>query len=131
MLPENLQNVIDTLIQELINMSEFRRGSVTTGYPKCGKKNCICKKEGERGHKTTTLTYKQDGKTKTRSLPSSNAIELVKEQINRHREFEEWSQKWKSINEQICNIKLEELLSQEHEIRRDIKKKRLKRSSRK
>jgi Family of unknown function (DUF6788) len=128
---DKLQDELDTLIQELMNIHEFRRGSVTTGYPKCGKENCICKREGERGHETTTLTSKVAGKTKTRSIPSIAAVELVKQQIGRHKEFEQWCQRWKRVNEKICDLKLEEFLIQEHELGADIKKKRRRRSSRK
>src|SRR3972149_10051834 len=38
------------VLQELVSLGDFRRGNVSVNYRKCGKANCVCSREGHRGH---------------------------------------------------------------------------------
>ena len=60
----------EELIQELIDMQPFRRGTLNHGvYRKCGKKTCVCTQAGHPGHgPIITLTHKKENKTKTRKI---------------------------------------------------------------
>ena len=38
------------LIDSLKELGDFRRGTITANYRKCGKANCACAQEGHPGH---------------------------------------------------------------------------------
>jgi hypothetical protein len=40
----------DRLYAQLSAVGDFRRGSVSENYRKCGKPNCACAQPGHRGH---------------------------------------------------------------------------------
>ena len=48
-LPE-LEAERDRLYAQLAAVGDFRRGSVSENYRKCGKPNCACARAGHRGH---------------------------------------------------------------------------------
>ena len=39
-----------SLYEESEEIGDFRRGTISVNYRKCGKKNCICAKPGHPGH---------------------------------------------------------------------------------
>ncbi|MFH1090196.1 MAG: DUF6788 family protein [Pseudomonadota bacterium] len=101
------------LVEELKGIGGFRRGSVNVFYRKCGKKGCVCNQEGHPGHgPQTTLTFKHQGKTSARNLPSAAAVRLVKKQIENHDRFQEWCRKWVELNEERSDLELDEVLSE-------------------
>ena len=40
----------DALVDSLKELGDFRRGTITANYRKCGKPNCACTQEGHPGH---------------------------------------------------------------------------------
>ena len=99
------------LIQELTGLEPFRRGSVNTVYRKCGKKDCICTKEGHPGHgPMATLTFKEQNTTRTRSIPPA-AVDLVQRQINARSQFLDWCNRWRALSEQISDGQVQGLIS--------------------
>jgi hypothetical protein len=109
---EELKRRNEQLVEELKHIPEFRKGTVNTFYRKCGRNPCVCNKKGHPGHgPQTTLTFKEDGKTKTRTFPTAAVEELARQQVENRRQFLDWSKRWKELNEQISDHKLEEVLS--------------------
>ena len=47
---ETLEAKRARLIQALATLGDFRRGSLSVSYRKCGKPNCACAEAGHRGH---------------------------------------------------------------------------------
>ncbi len=47
---DKLQTKRNELLEQLKNLDEFRRGTISVIYRKCGKSQCWCAKEGVRGH---------------------------------------------------------------------------------
>jgi len=47
---ETLEAQRKALYQKFQEMSDFRRGTISVNYRKCGKKNCACAKAGHPGH---------------------------------------------------------------------------------
>ena len=123
-LSPELQRRREDLIEELKTMGEFRRGSINVQYRRCGKPRCVCTKKGHRGHgPQTTLTYKDRGTTRTRNLPSAAAVGLVRQQIERHDRFVQWSKRWRDLSEEISDRMLDETLSGGASERTDVQKK--------
>ena len=47
---ESLEKTRRSLHRQLEEVGDFKRGTISTNYRKCGKKNCICTSEGHPGH---------------------------------------------------------------------------------
>ncbi|MFZ2417381.1 MAG: DUF6788 family protein, partial [Smithellaceae bacterium] len=47
---ESLEEKREHLYESLSNLGDFRRGTISVLYRKCGKKNCACTQEGHPGH---------------------------------------------------------------------------------
>jgi hypothetical protein len=110
-LPEEIEQERQRLLATLMDMGEFRRGSLNVVYRRCGKASCACMKKDHPGHgPLMTLTFTEAGKTRTRSLPTNASVDLVQQQIRRHDEFLEWYKQWRDLNEKISDIRLEEAL---------------------
>ena len=108
---KQLEEERERLLERLTKIGEFRRGSISVTYHKCGKERCVCMQKGHPGHgPLTMLTFKKKGKTITRALRTRVAIELVQQQIRRHDEFLEWYKQWRDLNEKISDMKLQDVL---------------------
>jgi hypothetical protein len=103
----------DALIQELIGIETFRRGSVNTVYRKCGKKGCACANPGHPGHgPMATLTFKEESRSRTRSIPRA-AVDLVQRQIDARSKFLDWCNRWRELNEEMSDCQVQRLLAGE------------------
>lgn len=114
-LSPKIQKEYDDLHEELKQIGEFRRGSINVVFRKCGKSNCVCSEQNHPGHgPQTTLTFKDQGKSKIRNLSSRAEIALVRRQVENHDRFIQWSKKWLALNEKICNQKVVLLLAEDN-----------------
>lgn len=107
---ECLETKREQLYQELSKTGDFRRGSVSTTFRRCGKLNCACAKPDHPGHGPRhLLTTKVNGKTCAREIRNGPELEKVKEEITNHQKFRELVKDIIGVNEQICDIKEAEL----------------------
>ena len=67
---EDLEAVRAGLFEELAGTGDFRRGSVSENYRKCGKPNCACARPGHPGHGPRLLWTRTGpgGKSRGRQL---------------------------------------------------------------
>ncbi|MEW6081668.1 MAG: DUF6788 family protein [Bacillota bacterium] len=64
---ERLEAERERLYQELSRTGDFRRGSISATYRRCGKLNCVCAQPDDPGHGPRyLLTTKVNGKTYAR-----------------------------------------------------------------
>ena len=87
-------------LQKLADVGNFRRGTISVNYRKCGKKNCVCAQKGHPGHGpqylwSTTLK----GKSYTKNLTLGPQLQKYKEEIDNYHEF-----KFEEPGEEICNL---------------------------
>jgi hypothetical protein len=124
-LPELEQRRADVLSQ-ILQLGDFRPGSITSTQGRCGNPNCHCHKPGEPGHgPNSRLTYKLDGKTVTESFATPAAQRKAEREVAAFRRYQELSRAFVDVNAQICQARpLEDVLSPQE-------KKRPKRSARK
>lgn len=113
------------LLQSLLQLGDFRAGSITGTGGRCGNLRCHCHQDGDPGHAPhLRLTYKSKGKTVTESFSSPAAQRKAEREIAEFRKFQELSHGFVRVNEQICRQRpVEETLTPEE-------KKRPKRSTR-
>jgi hypothetical protein len=93
----------DRLYARLSRVGDFRRGSVSENWRKCGKPGCACARPGNRGHGPRMLWTRSGdrGKTVGRQLAAAE-VEKVRAEIARHAEFTEISRQIVEVNERIC-----------------------------
>lgn len=96
----------DGLYAQLAAVGDFRRGSVSENYRKCGKPNCACAQPGHRGHGPRVLWTRSGsgGKTVGRQL-AADEVEKVRAEVARHAEFTEISRRIVEVNERICEAR--------------------------
>jgi hypothetical protein len=103
-LPE-LETERDRLYAQLSGVGDFRRGSVTENYRKCGKPNCACAQPGRRGHGPRFLwTRSTRGRTVGRQL-AAGEVARVRVEVARHGEFAAISEQIAEVNEKICGAR--------------------------
>lgn len=103
---ERLEAERRQLYQELSKTGDFRRGSISANYRRCGKSNCACAKPDHPGHGPQyLLTTKVKGKTQAKNVQLGPVLEKVKEELTNHQKFRELVKDIIAVNEQICDIK--------------------------
>ncbi len=102
---ERLEAERGRLYQELSQTGDFRRGSISANYRRCGKSNCACAKPDHPGHGPQhLLTTKVKGKTQAKNVQPGPVLERVKQELANHQKFRELVKNIIEINEQICDI---------------------------
>src|SRR5215472_7118277 len=96
----------DLLYARLSRVGDFRRGSVSENWRRCGKANCACAQPGHRGHGPRMLWTRSGGGGKTvgRQL-AADEVEKVRAELARHAEFTEISRQIAEVNERICEAR--------------------------
>jgi uncharacterized protein DUF6788 len=104
-LPE-LEAERDLLYARLAATGDFRRGSVSENYRKCGKPNCACAQPGHPGHGPRLLWTRSEGRKKRigRQLAAAE-VDKVRREIARHAEFAATVEQIAEVNERICEAR--------------------------
>ena len=105
-LPE-LEAERDRLYAQLSAVGDFRRGSVSENYRKCGKPNCACAQPDHPGHGPRflwTRTARGRG-TVGRQLAAGGGGEGARGRSARHAEFAAISEQIAEVNEKICEAR--------------------------
>ena len=111
------------LFREMENIGDFRRGSISVNYRKCGKSNCACARKDHPGHGPQYLwNVSVGGKTQARNLPLGPELEKVETEVERYRAFVRLSQELIAVNEQICQLRPARTIEDENELEQ-LKKK--------
>jgi len=91
------------LLGKLSQLGDFRPGSISTVYRRCGKPNCHCARLNDRGHGPhRQLTQKIAGKTVTQSLSSPTAVRKAEREIAEFRRFQTLTRELVDVNQEIC-----------------------------
>ena len=104
-LPE-LEAERDRLFAQLSMVGDFRRGSVSENWRKCGKPNCACAAPDHPGHGPRFLWTRSAGRRKTvgRQLAAAE-VEKVRREVARHAEFAAIAEQIIEVNEKICEAR--------------------------
>jgi hypothetical protein len=112
------------ILTRILQLGDFRSGSITAIKGRCGKSNCRCHQAGQPGHGPNfRLTRKVDGKTVSESFSSAVELRKAQREVEAFHRFRQLSQDLLEVNEKICRARpVEDALSPEE-------KKRSKRSA--
>ena len=96
----------DRLFAQLSMVGDFRRGSVSENWRRCGKPNCACAAPEHPGHGPRFLWTRSAGRRKTvaRQL-AAGEVEKVRGEVARHAEFTAISEQIAEVSERICEAR--------------------------
>ena len=114
------------ILGRILNLGDFRSGSVSSITGRCGKPACRCHNPGQPGHGPNfRLTRKVKGKTVSETFASPAERRKAQREVEAFHQFRQLSRELLEINEKICRARpVEESLT-------EAEKKRPKQSSRK
>ena len=95
-----------SLYEKLKTIGDFRHGTISVNYRKCGKKNCICAKPEHPGHGPQYLwntTIK--GKSYAKNLKLGPELKKYRDEIANYQEFLKLCDETVQLNENICNLR--------------------------
>ncbi len=102
---ERLLEQRKSLLKELAKVGNIRRGTISPNYRKCGKKNCVCAKEGHPGHGPQFLwsaTIK--GKNHTKQLKMGPQLQKYTEETDNYRAFQRLCNEIIMVSEKLSNL---------------------------
>jgi hypothetical protein len=108
-LPESLVNLEQrrsSILTQLLELGDFRSGSITAINGRCGKPNCHCHQPDQPGHGPNfRLTRKLNGKTVSESFSSAAELRKAQREVEAFHHFRRLSQELLEVNERICRAR--------------------------
>lgn len=94
------------IVRQLMELGDFRAGSITAISGRCGKPNCRCHRPHQPEHGPfDRLTYKLEGKTVSEALPTPDALSKAEREIAEFRKYQQLSRQLVEINTHICRLR--------------------------
>jgi hypothetical protein len=94
------------ILDRILELGDFRSGSITSITGRCGKAECRCHKPNEPGHGPNyRLTRKVNGKTVSESFATPAALRKAEREIAAFHRFRELSHELLEVNESICRAR--------------------------
>jgi hypothetical protein len=108
------------ILSQILELGDFRSGSITAINGRCGKPNCHCHQPNQTGHGPNfRLTRKINGKTVSESFSSAAELRKAQREVEAFHRFRQLSQQLLEVNERICRARsVEDTLSLEEKKRR-------------
>jgi len=120
---KRLESKRKSLYKKLEEAGDFRRGSISVNYRKCGKKNCACAESGHPGHGPQYLwstTIK--GKSYAKNLKLGPELQKYLKETGNYRTFMKLCDEIVQVNEKICDSRAIIEIEDKHEAE-ELKKK--------
>lgn len=107
------------VLSQILELGDFRSGSITPIQGRCGKPNCHCHQPNQTGHGPNfRLTRKIKGKTVSESFSSAAELRKAQREVEAFHRFRQLSQELLEVNERICRARpVEATLSPEEKKR--------------
>ena len=100
---ENLEGRRERLYQGLAALGDFRRGTISVNYRKCGKPNCACARAEHPGHGPQYLWNATiAGQSRARNLRLEPELDKVAHEVDTYRAFVQLCTELVEINEALC-----------------------------
>ena len=115
-----LEQQRSAILARILDLGDFRSGSITATSGPCGKPNCRCHQPGQPGHGPNyRLTRKVKGKTVSETFSKPAALRKAEREVEAFHRFRKLSGELLEVNEKICQARpLEESLTPQEKKRR-------------
>ncbi len=116
----SLEQQRSRILMLILELGDFRSGSITAISGRCGKPNCHCHQPNQPGHGPNfRLTRKVSGKTVSESFSSAAELRKAQAEVEAFHRFRQLSQELLEVNERICRARpVEDTLSPEEKKQR-------------
>ena len=103
---ESLEQRKQDLCQQLASLGEFRRGTLSVNYRRCGKPNCACARPDHPGHGPQYLWNATiEGKSRAKNVALGPELEKIGQEVENYRRFQRWLEQWVEVNERLCQFR--------------------------
>ena len=103
---ESLEQRKKDLCQQLASLGEFRRGTLSVNYRRCGKPNCACARPGHPGHGPQYLWNATiEGTSRAKNVALGPELEKIGQEVENYRRFQRWLEQWVEVNERLCQLR--------------------------
>jgi hypothetical protein len=94
------------ILSRIVDLGDFRSGSITAISGRCGKSACRCHQPNQPGHGPNfRLTRKVDRKTVSETFSSPAELHKAQREVEAFHRFRELSRELLEINEEICRAR--------------------------
>lgn len=101
-----LEQQRSSILTQIVELDDFRSGSITAINGRCGKPNCHCHQPNQPGHGPNfRLTRKINGKTVSESFPTAAELHKALREVEAFHRFRQLSQELLEVNESICRAR--------------------------
>ena len=121
-----LEQQRSAILSRIVDLGDFRSGSVTAISGRCGKPECRCHQPNQPGHGPNfRLTRKVNGKSVSETFASPAELRKAQREVEAFHRFRELSRELLEVNEKICRARSVEdtLTPQEKKLRKRSGKK--------
>jgi hypothetical protein len=102
---DDLERQRAQLYEQLAGTGDFRPGTVSETYRRCGKPNCACAQPDHPGHGPRYLwTRSEGGRTRTRQLTAAE-LGKVRRETDAYKDFAAVAGQIVAVNEAICEAR--------------------------
>ena len=96
----------EQLYQQLSRLGDFRPGTISANYRRCGKANCACAQPEHRGHGPQYLwTTTQKGKSRAQHLRLGPELEKAEQELQNYHQFLRLCDELVGVNGQLCRLR--------------------------
>lgn len=120
---ERLEQKRTALYQQLQNLGDFRPGTISVNFRKCGKKGCACAHPAHPGHGPQYLwNTTSGGRSRAQNLRLGPELEKARREVKNHQTFLRLCRELAELNEKICRVRPAVPIQDEKELEK-LKKK--------
>lgn len=115
-----LEQQRNAILSHIVDLGDFRSGSITAISGRCGKSECRCHQPDQPGHGPNfRLTRKVNGKSVSETFASPAELRKARREVEAFHRFRELSHELLEVNEKICRARpVEDTLTPEEKKRR-------------
>jgi hypothetical protein len=115
-----LEQQRSAILSRIVDLGDFRSGSITAISGRCGKPECRCHQPDQPAHGPNfRLTRKVKGKSVTETFASPADLRKAQREVEAFQRFRELSRELLEVNEKICRAKpVEDTLTPQEKKRR-------------
>ena len=109
-----------SILTRILELGDFRSGSITAINGRCGRANCRCHLPNQPGHGPNyRLTRKVAGKSVSETFATPAEFRKAQHEVETFHRFRQLSRDLLEVNEKICRLRpVEEMLTPEEKKRR-------------
>jgi hypothetical protein len=101
-----LEQQRSAILSRIVDLGDFRCGSITAISGRCGKPECRCHQPNQPGHGPNfRLTRKVNGKTVSETFASPAELRKAEREVEAFHRFRELRRELLEVNERVCRAR--------------------------